>query len=114
MSAPVSAETVRDTIVAAVSERMGVPTEQIMRTRGRRSEIVRDARAVTMWVLSADVDRLGVPELERLLGTTWQTIDEGWGRVLRSQRLLALASMLSVEKRGLLEALPKLRDEHAE
>ena len=104
----------RDTILAAVSVALQVPVGSLMRSRGRQTERVSDARAVAMWVLTADVDRLGVPELEDLLGTTWRTIDRSWQTVQRNPKLFAVAQALIETHGPMLSRLPKVRAEEDE
>lgn len=108
------AERVRDAVVAGVSLTMNVPVEQIMRSRTRRPQRASEGRWVAMYVLSHDVDRVGVPELEALFDTTWQTIDGAWRAVAHTPELRGIAGALIRELRDELASLVKVADGRGE
>lgn len=100
----------RDVIVAAVARELRVPVADIVRSQGTHTERALDARAIVMWVLSADVDRLGVPELIELFRTTEKTIEIAWRRAAHQPELNAIAARLIEEHAEVLVALPVVRD----
>lgn len=100
----------RDEIIISVSREMDVPIEDIMRLRGRRATKASEARSVAMWILSNDVDALGVPELVELFATTERTVDQAWWLVAHTPRLRAIARRLIKEHADVLARLPKVRD----
>lgn len=101
---------VRDTVVTAVARVTEVPVADIMRARGRRTQRASEARWIAMWVLSQNVDAVGVPELVDLFSTTERTIDHAWWEVAHTPRLIEIARLLIQAHRPALDALPVVRD----
>lgn len=103
-------QAVRDIIVGAVAEATRVPISDIIRAGGRRTMRATDARALAMYVLSNDVDKLGVSELIDLFGTTSKTIEAAWAVVEGDARLKRLAQDVIDTHRATLDSLPVIRE----
>lgn len=95
------AEQLRDTIVAAVSQKTGVPAEEIMslRQRGRRAA---RARAVAMWVIREVLeqgDDDDETDADDLFGTRMETFDNACWYCYQTPELLEIAQEILGEHR---------------